>query len=275
MNDESNKEWTYYFGRGGACNQQRKQSKVVGLLQKLALRYNQCHREEKRLFAKCEVYNIVLEKGGSFFEITNKIAVDVTADEMKSTTKIMQVFRDINKRNKKSKGSAKAKKKPSFTSRTKKNKPSFCTLQTTRARESRTTKMKIKTQPKRRCVKPSIIEAPIMNCVRDALLMASAKSQSLPDTRTNKPGLGTPVRGNGSELKRLIAESNHRFSTNNETFDLMAVEPPQLENSFSALIMADEVTTELPTDSQMSVNLHLHKRVQRLENLVGMLMQQM
>jgi len=43
-----------------------------------------------------------------------------------------------------------------------------------------------------------------------------------------------------------------------------ALEPPQLENSFSALIMTDEITADHV----------LLARVQRLENLVTMLMQQ-
>jgi len=59
-----------------------------------------------------------------------------------------------------------------------------------------------------------------------------------------------------------------------DAFEKMAVEPPKLDNSFSALIMTDEITADLPRDSQESINQNLHNRVQRLENLVGMLMQQ-
>ena len=63
-------------------------------------------------------------------------------------------------------------------------------------------------------------------------------------------------------------------SEDNDVLERMAAEPPKLENSFSALIMADEITADLPTDSQKNINQSLHARVQRLENLVAMLMQQ-
>ena len=52
------------------------------------------------------------------------------------------------------------------------------------------------------------------------------------------------------------------------------VEPPKFETTFSALIMTDELTSDLPTTSQRDINHNLHMRVQRLENLVTMLMQQ-
>jgi hypothetical protein len=76
--------------------------------------------------------------------------------------------------------------------------------------------------------------------------------------------------------KSSLHEPGMRFqlAEPDDAFEKMAVEPPMLENSFSALIMTDEITSDLPRDSQESINQNLHNRVQRLENLVGMLMQQ-
>ena len=81
----------------------------------------------------------------------------------------------------------------------------------------------------------------------------------------------------------LCSNNNTENETQNETknnqddedaFDQMVVQAPKLENSFSQWIMADEIKADLPTNSQKAINHNLHERVQRVENLVAMLMQQ-
>jgi len=115
-----------------------------------------------------------------------------------------------------------------------------------------------------------------MDCVREALRMFNV-DESIPDVGSDRAERHCENSNQASDVTcgqtPLNKDSTRHFSSN-DAFETMIVEPPKLENSFSALIMADEITADLPTDSQKSVNQNLHKRVQRLENLVSMLMQQ-
>mmetsp|Transcript_9458 Transcript_9458/g.20084 ORF Transcript_9458/g.20084 Transcript_9458/m.20084 type:complete len:299 (+) Transcript_9458:221-1117(+) len=289
MTDQTDEEWNFYFGRGRSRNHQRKSSKVSGLLQNLAPRYRTCDPGHRRLFAKHEVYNAVLKKGGSFFKLQNNMPVDVTADEFESTTKIMQAFRDIKKQCKLAStqshlgsshlttSSRKNKIKRMKTSSSQKNKTKRPRSETPSTKNPSPTMPS--SPPKPRCVKPSIIEPPFIDCVRDARRMVDV-NESIPEisavSSEMKPSSNhkIPVSGGGSAQKPLVKKDTIRNLSTDDMFDTMAVEEPKLESSFSALIMADEITADLPTDSQKSINQNLHERVQRLENLVGMLMQQ-
>jgi hypothetical protein len=201
MPDSNNEEWNFYFGRGGAGNKKRQVSKANILVQDLALRYSYCRQTEKRLFAKKEVYDTVIRKGGAFINVEkNKTHVDVTADADEVITKIMQGFRDINKQCRKS---------PQLPS---------TSLKTRKAQSIKRSSASMSiSRPKRRCIRPSVIEPPIVEYVR---------------------------------------------------------EPPKLKNSLSAPIMTDEITAELSRGSQQCTNQNLHIRIQHLENLAAMLMQQ-
>lgn len=201
MPDSNDEEWNFYFGRGGAGNKKRQVSKANILVQNLALRYNYCIQSEKRLFAKKEVYDTVIRKGGAFIYVEkNETHVDVTADADEIITKIMQGFRDINKQCRKSH------QLPSTSLKTKE----------AQSIERSSTSMSI-SRPKRRCIRPSIIEPPIIEYVR---------------------------------------------------------EPLKLKSSFSAPIISDEIISDLPRDLQQCANQNLHIRIQRLETLAAMLMQQ-
>jgi hypothetical protein len=197
MPNSNDEEWNFYFGRGGAGNKKRQVSKANILVQDLALRYSYCRQTEKRLFARKEVYDTVLRKGGAFINVEkNETHVDVTADADEVITKIMQGFRDINKQCRK------------LTSTSLKTE--------VQSIERSSTSMSV-SRPKRRCIRPSIIEPPIIEYLR---------------------------------------------------------EPLKLKKSFSAPIISDEIISDPPRELQQRTNQNLHVRIQRLETLAAMLMQQ-
>lgn len=264
MTDEKIEDWNFYFGRGGDSNKKRKVSKANDLLTKLAHRYYKCSQSEKRIFAKKEVFDTVIKNGGKFLNMVNKEPVDVTSDVDESIKKIMQHFRDLIKLSKTSVPTP----DPVLVSYSQKTK-----------RTPRTTTMASSLimpppRPKRLCVKPSVVEVPTIQCVRQALKSAKTEQASVDRYRnTSVKASILTVGGKGPAQSPLGQKSPLRFAPS-DVFETLPVEPPKLEESFSALIMADEMTAELPTDSQKNVNQNLHERVQRLENLVGMLMQQ-
>lgn len=274
----SNSEWNFYFGRGGGSNQKRQESKATCLLHDLAVRYSYCRQTEKRLFAKNEVYDAVIRNGGTFFLVANKEFIDVTKDFDDTINRIMQSFRDINKscRTTARTVSAKfdARKVPSF----KRN--STILFPTTRDTNNKSKRVpsikKSPKRPKRRCIRPSIIEPPVIDCVRDALRVVDTDKT----TPNGKPhitiGEMNILCDNGESRNKSFEERGmcQVVVPADDAFDERIVQPPKLDNSFSQLIMTDEIKAHLPTDSQQSVNLNLHSRVQRLENLVAMLMQQ-
>jgi len=255
MPNSSNEVWNFCFGRGGGGNQKRKISKANMLMQDLAVRYGDCRQTEKRLFAKREVYDTVIRNGGKFYQVFNKKSVDVTADSDEVINRIMQGFRDINKCCKIS--------PPLPLTSSKTRKPTLI---------KRSSPVIPTTRPKRRCIRRSIIEPPIIECVEGArsVVMPSKaipREISLGD-KNSRGGVGE------SRQKTLFDETGICPLPTDDAFEKMVLEPPKFENSFSALIMTDEITADLPMDSQQSVNQNLHTRVQRLENLVAMLMQQ-
>lgn len=133
-------------------------------------------------------------------------------------------------------------------------------------------------RPKRRCIRPSVIEPPIIEIERDTHRTVVNTDKAIPRESSTPINLGTrnTPGGVGESIQKAFNETSIRchLAEADDAFEKMAVEPPKLENSFSALIMTDEITADLPRDSQESINQNLHNRVQRLENLVGMLMQQ-
>lgn len=60
----------------------------------------------------------------------------------------------------------------------------------------------------------------------------------------------------------------HLSDGDDDTFEMMDVEPPKLENSFPAMIVADDIAPRGPHSED------LHEKVRRLENLVAILMEQ-
>ncbi len=358
--------WDFYFGRGGASNQKRQVSKANNLVQSLAQRYSEVRQSEKRIFAKIEVYDMVVRNGGHFLLPVNKDElVDVTNDEEEAVSRIMQNFRDINKirstsivdpldntttlvtkfgKSSKENGTgAILGTKKSKTTRTRRRSGSTYSAKFGR-RESIEQRPP---RPKRRCIRPSIIEPPILeNPVGDSMITARGGPSTTTTSRTsavvfgdknNSPPPATrrrtmpliagmngtshciphsnryhasmyPMSANlqGTQDPSLmetaggtppaagdpcLAPANTSYCTthqppagddddddddNDDAFEnKMVVEPPRLENSFSQWIMSDdEIRPDLPIDSQQSINLNLHSRVQRLENLVAMLMQQ-
>ena len=302
----SNSEWDFFFGRGGGSNQKRQLSKANGLVHDLAGRYSYCRQTEKRLFAKNEVYDTVIRNGGTFFLLANKEFIDVTKDFDDTINRIMQSFRDINKSCRTSAQTistnnihvnVNTKKAPSF----KHKQPSTILFPTTHTRDTnihnkslqytsvrtktkRVPSIKKSPRPKRRCIRPSIIEPPVIECVRDALRVVDT-DKNIPNGKTQRKTLITiggeinTLCDDGESRNKFLEEergsSIHQLAVDvDDAFDERVVEPPKLDNSFSQLIMTDEIKAYLPTDSQQSVNLNLHSRVQRLENLVAMLMQQ-
>jgi hypothetical protein len=276
MADSNDEEWNFYFGRGGQSNKRRKVSKANNLLQKLALRYSKCRQSDKRVFALKEVYEVVIKNGGKFYQIIDKKPVDVTKDEVESIKKIMQGLRDVNKHCKTAPLPPRSTRSPSSprkgkesSPRKKKETPPIGLKIRKVPSLKRTSSITPVRRPKRTCVKPSIVEAPIIECVRDALNVAKT-SGGIVGVVTGAVKVDEKNASSGCGGARQESCG----SENNDILDMMAVEPPKLENSFSALIMADEITADLPTDSQKNINQSLHARVQRLENLVAMLMQQ-
>jgi hypothetical protein len=261
MADSNSEEWNFHFGRGGGGNQKRQVSKANILVKDLALRYSYCRQTEKRLFAKKEVYDNVIRNGGVFFNVVNRKPVDITADADEVINRIMQGFRDINKHCRKS---------PQLP------------LTSPKTRKSPLTKISSPTmpipisRPKRRCIRPSIIEPPIIESERDARSRVVKTDKAIPSESSTPINLGTrnTPGGIGEPRQKSFNETGIGHLGTDDAFEKMAVEPPKLENSFSALIMTDEITADLPRDSQQSINQNLHNRVQRLENLVAMLMQQ-
>jgi len=141
-----------------------------------------------------------------------------------------------------------------------------------------TTMHDVTSRPKRRCLKPSIIEPPITECVKEALRVVKM-DKTKPrgnSTKAKKVVERNVLGGDGGERieKSFDGKYGHHALTYDDPLARMAVEPPKLNDSFSALIMTDEITAVLPSDSQKSINENLHSRIQRLENLVAMLMQQ-
>lgn len=333
--EKKENEWDFYFGRGGASNQKRQVSKANNLVQDLALQYSKIRQTEKRIFAKIEVYDVVLRNGGHFLMPINKELVDVTNDEDEAVRRIMQNFRDINKTrstvgtNTSDRTTFAAMKfgnnqeekamPPNATQKSKSTSESIYSAKFGRKEiiEQRTPR------PKRRCVRPSIIEPPIIqNAVGNSMVTTGptavfdvTKNKLVATSKRTTPLIGSCVphangygyRGNdireismhpmsanlqGAQQPSLettggtpgpcLAPANsttprttHQPVDEDDAFDnKIVVEPPRLENSFSQWIMTDEIRPNLPTDSQQSINLNLHSRVQRLENLVAMLMQQ-
>jgi len=274
MSESEKEDWNFYFGRGGNWNQRRQVSKANALVQDLALQYSHCRQTEKRIFVKTELYDTVIRNGGSFYLVVNKEAVDVTDDADETINRIMQLLRDINKIHK----------TPS-TQKSSQNVPKRlsgrrCVGSSLKTRKLSSTKRssptKTVSRPKRRCIRPSVIEPPIIECVRGALRVAK-NDKAVPRVSTasvNNLGEGITPDGAGESEENSFDATGVLHLATNDLFDPLAVEAPKLENSFSALIMADEITADLPMDSQQSINQNLHTRVQRLENLVAMLMQQ-
>jgi len=230
-NSNTAEDWNFYFGRGGYGNQRRHASKANMLVFDLAARYSQCEHVEKRIFAKQEVYDKVIQNGGRFQTLKiDKSSKKETATEETDTdkiiAKIMQNFRDINKQQPLS--------QPHISLQ--QQQPQQTPIPTPPRR------------PKRRCIRPSIVEPP------EFFNLAERSNNNGYTDEQNQP-----------------KEANH-----NNAFEEAAniVEPPKFESTFSALIMTDELTSDLPTTSQRDINHNLHMRVQRLENLVTMLMQQ-
>ena len=346
MADKNNGEWDYYFGRGGSGNVRRKLSKGNSLAQKLALRYSECRPSDRRIFALKEIYEVVIKNGGKFYQIIDKKFVDITMKEVEVLLRIMQGLRDVNKHCKTAPLSPRSTLSPSSPRKGKESSPRKKKKTVRKGKESSPRKKK-KTPPiglkirkvpllkrgssitpvrrlESTCVKPSIVEAPIIECVSDALKhqvsfpvlngendsVVSREKQQISFKTDNDnefdDGSGTEVDPEadadsdssdinvaktssgivGAMTSALKVDGENSLSggggarqelygsEDNDVLERMAAEPPKLENSFSALIMADEITADLPTDSQKNINQSLHARVQRLENLVAMLMQQ-
>ena len=251
--------WNFYFGRGAQSNSQRKISKVNNLLNELAPRYSTCRQTEKRIFVKNEVYDVIKKNGGKFYQTIDKKPV-LTEDEDDSISKIMQCLRDITKTTRPS---------PRCRQPRKKEKPATCPKIGRAASHKRTSSIIPARRSKRICVKQSTTKAPIVGCVSDALNCTN-KSEGSVSLGSSKVKVNEKKSSNGNGITRKKSCN----SESNDYLEILAAEPPKLENSFSALIMADEITADLPTDSQININQSLHARVQRLENLVAMLMQQ-
>ena len=323
--EKKENEWDFYFGRGGASNHKRQVSKANNLVQDLALRYSKIRQTEKRIFAKIEVYDVVLRNGGHFLMPVNKELVDVTNDEEEAVSRIMQNFRDINKirstvgTNTSDRTTAapikfgnNQEEKAIPPNATQKSKSTSGSIYSAKFGRKEIVIEHRPPRPKRRCLRPSIIEPPIIqNAVGNSMVTTGltavfdvTKHKSVAASKRTTPMIGNCVphaNGYGYRGNDSREVSMHQISANlegaqqpslettggapgttqqpaddeDDAFDnKIVVEPPRLENSFSQWIMSDEIRPDLPTDSQQSINLNLHSRVQRLENLVAMLMQQ-
>mmetsp|Transcript_13698 Transcript_13698/g.34451 ORF Transcript_13698/g.34451 Transcript_13698/m.34451 type:complete len:204 (-) Transcript_13698:11-622(-) len=162
MSETSKSEWDFYFGRGGGSNKKRQVSKANILVHDLAFRYSYCSQTEKRLFAKNEVYDTVVKNGGTFFLVANKEIIDVTKDFDDTISRIMQSFRDINK-------SRRATSQTLSTNVEAKKVTNNKSMQSTSLNTKRVPSLKKSSRPKRRCIRPSVIEPPEIDCVRDTL----------------------------------------------------------------------------------------------------------
>jgi len=265
----NNDEWNFYFGRGAENNKARKTSRANNLIQELAPLYidPRTRSSDKQTFAKQKVYDVVVNNGGRFIEKDKNI----TADKVACIKKIMQGLRDCNKVvNKQCKPLPPSPpksllKKTRDESRVKKT-PSNCLEIINVPSLKRTSSIIPVRCQKRACVKLPIVEAPIIECVRDALNVAKISGENQADTvNIDEKKAPSGIR---------VAREEKCDNENKDILEIMALEPPQLENSFSALIMTDEITADLPTGSLEEYKQSVHARVQRLENLVAMLMQQ-
>lgn len=239
LDQDRDNEWDFYFGRGGGSNKKRQISKANRLVQSLALRYSNCRQTEKRLFARNEVYDTVVQNGGRFLLFVNKKYIDVTRDEDEAIKKIMQSFRDVNKVTQVGERFVDPTIQPKF-------------KQQQRVAKAETIEI-ITGRPKRRCIRPSAIEQPIVNSVVDALQVI------MNDTTSNLP-----------------IDSQHSINRN------LCLRAQRLEKIIESVrrehplfcrkAMADETKLSLSEDSQQSINQNLHSRLQRLESLVTSLL---